>query len=234
MLASCSSPLDVDAKRGPKVVIGTKPYDIYTNVDTLDFEYVHPYISKQLTFTVFNNTSKDYKLNDIAVENSTQIMSISDFTATTLKPKNQDYDNVEITVTINADYEYGYYSDELVFNGLENPRVYVKAIIPAVYGEDIDFGETQIGEDFIGSEFLTLRNISDKDVTISNLSVNDDTFEIKSSDNTFQLKAGSTKEIIITFEPKENIIYETELIFDVDDNSIISDKSVKLSGIGTN
>ena len=154
LLASCSSPLDVDAERGPKVVIGTKPYDIHTNVDTLDFEYVHPYISKQLSFKVFNNTSKDFKLNNIAIENNTQIMSISDFEATTLKPKNQDYDNVEITVTIDADYDYGYYSDELVFNGLENPRVYVKAIIPAVYGEDIDFGEIKFLRYFINSFFI--------------------------------------------------------------------------------
>lgn len=233
LLFSCNSPLDIDADRGDKEIIGEKNYDIMLSADTLDFGFVHPNQSKTLSFTINNLTSKDYLINKLTINNFSNLFSLFNFELVLLNKKNSNFDESPFFVTFDADNSYNHYIDSIYINDLKNPDLKILATIPAVYAEDLAFDEVSIGS--ISSRFLYLHNISDVAITLTNLSTSDNSFIIKGlNNNTLEINPNETIELIVTFEPLIANTYTAYLTFDFKSFPYPVDNTINLRGIAIN
>lgn len=229
---SCSSPLDIDADRGEKVIVGEKS-DIELLPDTLDFGFVHPAKSKTLNFSIKNLTSNQYSIDFLTINNYNNLFTLTNFQSVKIQNKNSNSNTADFYITFAADSSYNHFIDSLYINDLKNPDLKLIATIPAVFGEDLEFEDVKIGS--IGSKFLYLRNISNTDITISNLSINDNSFVIKGLDaDALEIKAHSSRELIVTFEPINPITYTAQLTFSYNTFPYPVDNSITMTGIASN
>lgn len=225
---SCSSPLDVDADRGDKKIIGEKVYDISIIPDTLDFGIVHPNRNKSLEFSIQNETNGDFQIDKLIVQNYSEF-SIEDFANVLLKKKGDTYDKHSFKVNFHGN-KFGRYVDSIYVNELLNPDLKVIAIIPGIYGEDLTFQNVSVGE--IGSQFLYIINISDQDAYLNDIQISDNVFKFKSlNNNELIVKANETKELIITFEPEISKTYNAYIKFNVNNYPYPIDNNITLTGI---
>lgn len=230
----CSSPMDIDAQRGDKIIVGNQSYDISFNPDTLDFGLLHPNETSFLSFEVINQKTVNYTINELSIFNHQNLFKVINYQLFTLGPKNTQNDRAEFMIKAFAQESYGVFIDSLYVNDLKNPDLKLLMTVPAVFASDVDFGNVSINEG-VGSKFITFRNISNENIIIHNIKISNENFELKPSTDDFTIEANTKTEMIITFNPTEQKSYNGILTFEIKNNDDLPyDGEVYLTGNGVN
>jgi hypothetical protein len=223
--------MDIDAQRGDKTPVGGNTNDIIIIPDTLNFGILHPDESKSIEFILVNQRNKDLDILQLEVINFDYIFDINDFQPITLQRNGSGEDSISYSISVSNNSEYGIYIDSMYVNDFRNPDLKLLLTTPAVYAKDIDFGTVEIGED-VGSTFLTIYNLSDSEVQIQDIIISNNVFDLKPNLNDFIIAPNSSIERIITFNPLDNILYESAINFKID-RDLPFDGEIKLTGQGT-
>jgi len=214
LLFSCSDPTSVDADRD-KIVIddpskAPAKYEVIPN--KIDIGELLINSQKELAFKIKNLTTEKLTLWNINLKSNPTFAEFNYTNPIVLQPKGDSQDNLDISLIFKAN-NYGYFSDTLIFDNFKNPITEIKAVIPALYAEDIEFADTRVSE--FQLEIFNFKNISNKKVSITE-------FELIDSNNVFLNEPkvilpitinpnSESTDIKLTFNPKSIINYTAEI-----------------------
>lgn len=211
---SCTDPTSVDADR-EKILIddpSKSPPKFEVNPSVIDFGEILIDTQNSIEFSIKNLTDSELIIANIQLKNYKEISRFIGQFPIVLKSKGiaGDNQNVELKFTPNI---YGYFADTISFDNFKTPLTLVKATIPALYADDINFSDTRISE--FQLELFKFKNISDKQAIITD-------FELIDENNVFinepkvQLPLNinpnsESNDIKLTFNPSESANYQAEI-----------------------
>lgn len=234
---SCTDPASVDADR-EKIVIDDPskyPAKYEINPNILDFGELLINSEKNIQFNIKNLTNDILTLNNFSLKNNSSNAVFIRSQPLILQANGSELDNQDVSLNLTA-RNYGYLKDTLLIDNFKNPLIEVRAEIPALFTNDINFADTKISEFRLA--IFNFKNISNTRAVISE-------FELLDSNNVFLIEPkielpiivepnSESVDIKLTFNPVSPKVYIAEIrikaTFDGVDYPY--KKVVKLSGFG--
>lgn len=177
LLNSCGDPLSVDAVREKKVLNDPNdaPAEFEFIPDSINIEEILIGEEISLSLTVKNLTSKSLILNNYIFKNYSDDFIVLNKFPLLINPKESNGSNLKLELKYKPS-RYGYLKDTFYFQNFKKPILKINSIVPALYSDDLDFGDILIGE----YELRTLKFIN-----LSNTTAIINSFELIDKNNVF-------------------------------------------------
>ncbi|HRP01038.1 MAG TPA: hypothetical protein PLE30_00150 [Candidatus Kapabacteria bacterium] len=239
VLYSCTDPTSVDADR-KKIVIddpskAPPKYEILPNI--LDFGEILFGQQANLNCSIKNLTNKELLLSNVRLKSNPNLLKLSDILPIILNSKGDINDNKALAFSLQAD-KYGYFIDTLLIDDNKNPVTIVKASIPALYADDIEFSDTQVSEFQLSS--FNFKNISNQKATITEFTLIDENNVFLNEPNV-QLPIiinpkSNSNDIKIIFNPNAAISFKAKILINAtfEGTDYPFRRVVNISGSGRN
>lgn len=234
---SCTDPTSVDADREKIVLDDPSKYPAKYEIKplTLDFGELLINAEKNIQFNIKNLTNEKLTLNNFSLKNNSSNAQFTSSQPLILQASGSDLDNQDVSLNLIAK-NYGYFKDTLLIDNFKNPLIEVKAEIPALYANDINFPDTRISE--FQLVIFNFKNISNKRAVITE-------FELLDSNNVFLNEPkielpilvnpnDESIDIKLTFNPTASLNYSAEIKIKASFDGVDYPyrKVIKLSGVG--
>jgi hypothetical protein len=202
-ISSCNSPLNVPANR--EIHIKEDPYSnplITISPTFINFDFVHPDMTKTMEVTISNNQNKKLLINDyyLFFGNNSSFYFANKSVPFILESKGEPNSSQIITVEFKGKSP-SVYNDTLYFSSIFYPSGLIEAKVPYIYADELTFDNVKLGSN--STNTLKIYNLSEYPAIINSMILNDnaDLFTINTS-FPIELPRNSSKEISITFTPK--------------------------------
>lgn len=230
---SCTSPTEVDAHRKYTPDGNGTEKSIHFDVNTLLFEDVMYNSIPTQKIKLYNDMEESTSIKNIFFKyNPKNFYFVSQSFPINLAANGNYPDEKELEIAFKAD-SLGYMEDTLFVQDYPGKIIIVKAEVPQIKLEDIDFGEVPVNE--TKTKTLTIYNFSDRPVALFDLKLKNQSniFKIETETNSsLEIEQKSSKQIIISFTPKTNINYTDEISHDSGLEALTVDKNAVIRGKG--
>lgn len=232
--SACNSPTEVPANR-IKIEEGDGSNVLKFVPSIVNFSYMQKFNSKDVQIEVTNLTSSRITVGDFNFTNNSNLYSIfkGDDDNLTLEAKGKVGDSKVFTLTIRP-LNTGVISDTMRVNNLSMPMLTIKALVPHIFTDDVNFKEVSVGS-FLFKAIL-IANQTDKPVYVKSAEIKDtsNVFSLVDFQPDTKIEPNSTKQYIIKFTPINDVLYSVpiEFNFAFDQTNAIIDNIGILTGKG--
>lgn len=161
---SCKNPLDVTNDFNKKL-IDEKEYAIQIIHDSINFGMQHIGDTINTSFRISNNSKDSLVVFSITMPNKNYY--ILPFETIVLMPVNTDGYTVDIDLYFMPS-EPGLFSDSIVVNNFDKPKLKLFSIIPVIFPKDINIGTVSV-DDLIVTSKLEVVNTADYTIAIDTM-----------------------------------------------------------------
>jgi hypothetical protein len=238
LFTSCKDPSVVDANREIIIIHDPNylPPVLKITPEIIDFGIVHPGKTVSKEFLITNITDKPVVLDKIQAKNFLLNYTFNTLLPFTLEPQNNSGDKKSISFSFKSD-ETGKYDDKIDWGTYKNPVTIINAKVASVWAEDINFETTKVGS--FDLKFLKIYNSSSVTATITEFTIVDEDGVIINEPSVelplvIEPKS-NTKDIILTFYPKDAKIFNPQIKIKVTYSSgeNFTDETINLVGRGS-
>ncbi len=217
IVIGCSSPLDVPANRKEYIDNDKSNSLLSTSPTTINFGYINRYKEVIMPFQITNMNTMAFSMRTLDFGSASKYSLPNLDLPMEIDEKGQP-GSIQLFHVRFFSSDLGEFTDTMETNGLTNPKLYVQAIVPDIFCEDVTFGSVSVNN--TATKNLLIYNYTDNTLEIESVNFGDYD-EFFSVDSTKSLivephsKTGNPTEIPVYFSSKFDQLYETtaEIIF---------------------